>query len=160
MFGWNLDLGLDLGSCLTRIFQRGVGVVAAEPSAVAFSPGTGEVIAAGTEAKLLADQASADARVVFPVRAGALHRVEQGGALDGGGPGGEGDDDTRQEETAPPQHAPEHGPYHLGRGVVVGDHAAAHGEHDAGICGGLIGEQLGLGASGDDLTAAGGERDG
>jgi len=47
-------------------------VVAAEPSAVAFSPGSGEVIATGAEAKLLADQASADARVVFPVRGGVV----------------------------------------------------------------------------------------
>jgi len=72
VFGWNLDLGLDLGTCTTRFYQRGVGIVTAEPSAVALSPGSGEVMAVGAEAKLLADQASSDARVVFPIRGGVV----------------------------------------------------------------------------------------
>ena len=72
MFGWNLDLGLDVGSCSTRIYQRGVGIVLDEPSAIAFSPGGQELLAVGAEAKLMADQASGDVRVVFPVRGGVV----------------------------------------------------------------------------------------
>ena len=72
MFGWNLDLGLDVGSCSTRIYQRGIGIVLDEPSAIAFSPGGQEILAVGSEAKLMADQSSGDVRVVFPVRGGVV----------------------------------------------------------------------------------------
>jgi len=77
VFGWNVDLGLDLGTCNLRVYQRSVGIVLAEPSAIAFSPSGDEVIAAGTEAKLMADQGASEARVVFPVRAGVVadHRA-------------------------------------------------------------------------------------
>ncbi len=71
MLGWNIDLGLDLGSCTTRIYQRGVGIILAEPSAVALSPAS-DVLAIGAEAKLMADQPSGDARVVFPIRGGVV----------------------------------------------------------------------------------------
>jgi len=72
MLGWNVDLGLDLGTCSARIYQRGVGVVLAEPTAIAFPPAGQEVLAVGAEAKLMADQGSSDARVVFPVRLGVV----------------------------------------------------------------------------------------
>ncbi len=72
MLGWNLDLGLDAGSCNTRIYQRGVGIVLDEPSAIAFSPGGQEVLAVGAEAQLMADQSSREVRVVFPVRGGVV----------------------------------------------------------------------------------------
>ena len=75
MFGWNIDLGLDVGTCTTRIYQRGVGLVLAEPSAIAFSLRGGDrssdPVAVGGEAKLIGDQGSDDARTVFPVRGGA-----------------------------------------------------------------------------------------
>ena len=72
MLGWNIDLGVDLGTSTTRIYQRGVGIVLAEPSAVALAPTSDEVIAAGGEAKLIADQGSAEVRVTFPIAGGAV----------------------------------------------------------------------------------------
>lgn len=72
MLGWSVDLGLDVGSCTTRIYQRGVGIVLAEPSAIALSPTSQEMLAVGTDAKLMADQPSPDARVIFPIRAGVV----------------------------------------------------------------------------------------
>ncbi len=76
MFGWNIDLGLDVGTCTTRIYQRGVGLVLAEPSAIAFSlrggDRSGDPIAVGAEAKLIGDQGSDDARTVFPIRGGVV----------------------------------------------------------------------------------------
>jgi rod shape-determining protein MreB len=72
MLGWNIDLGLDLGSCFTRIYQRGVGLVLSEPSAIAFSPERLEVVAIGAEAKAMVEQAPADARAVLPVRFGVV----------------------------------------------------------------------------------------
>jgi rod shape-determining protein MreB len=72
MLGWNVDLGLDVGTCTTRVYQRAVGIVLAEPSAIAFSPSGEEVIAVGAEAKLIADQGATEARVVFPIRQGVV----------------------------------------------------------------------------------------
>jgi rod shape-determining protein MreB len=72
MLGWNIDLGLDLGTCTTRIYQRGVGIVTAEPSAVAFAPDGADIVAVGAEAKVIADQGSEEARVVLPIRAGVV----------------------------------------------------------------------------------------
>src|SRR5574340_1248110 len=80
MLGWNVDLGIDVGTCTTRIYQRGVGIVVAEPSAVALSLTTSDVVAAGGEAKLMADQGSTEARVVFPI-AGGVMADHQAGAL-------------------------------------------------------------------------------
>jgi len=72
MLGWNVDLGVDVGTCTTRIYQRGVGIVLAEPSAVALSLTSGDMVAAGNEARLMADQGSAEARAVFPMAGGVL----------------------------------------------------------------------------------------
>ncbi len=72
MLGWNLDLGLDVGTCSTRIYQRGVGIVLAEPSVIAYSLDGTQVLAVGEEAKAIADHGSADARIVLPVRAGVV----------------------------------------------------------------------------------------
>ena len=72
MLGWNVDLGFDVGTSTTRLYQRGVGLVASEPTAVAFTTASGEVAAFGAEAKLLGEQASSGVRVVFPVRAGVV----------------------------------------------------------------------------------------
>jgi rod shape-determining protein MreB len=72
MLGWNVDLALDVGSCNTRIYQRGVGVVLTEPSAIALSASGQDALAVGTEAKSMADQTPADARVVFPISSGVV----------------------------------------------------------------------------------------
>jgi rod shape-determining protein MreB and related proteins len=72
VLGWNVDLGFDVGTCTTRLYQRGVGLVASEPTAVAFTTASGDVAAFGAEAKLLGEQASSGVRVVFPVRAGVV----------------------------------------------------------------------------------------
>jgi len=72
VLGWNVDLGLDVGSCVTRIYQRGVGIVLAEPSAIALAPTSADLIAVGAEAKLMADQGPAEARVIFPIGAGVV----------------------------------------------------------------------------------------
>jgi rod shape-determining protein MreB len=72
MLGWKTDLGLDLGSCITRIYQRGVGILLSEPTAIAFSSERSDVLAVGGEAKAMIDQPTADARGVAPVRFGVV----------------------------------------------------------------------------------------
>jgi rod shape-determining protein MreB len=81
MLGWNVDLGVDVGTCVTRVYQRGVGIVLAEASAVALSLASGDMVAAGNEAKLMADQGSAEARVVFPLAGGVLADHEAGALM-------------------------------------------------------------------------------
>jgi rod shape-determining protein MreB len=72
VLGWNVDLGLDVGTCTTRIYQRGVGIVLAEPSAIALSTASGELVAVGAEARLIAEQGATESRVVFPITAGVV----------------------------------------------------------------------------------------
>ncbi|MFB3882060.1 MAG: rod shape-determining protein [Armatimonadota bacterium] len=72
MFGWKIELGMDLGSCTTRIYQRGVGILLSEPTAIAFSPERRDVLAIGSEAKAMADQLTSEARSIAPVRFGVL----------------------------------------------------------------------------------------
>jgi len=45
------DLAMDLGTANTLIYMRGEGIVLNEPSVVALSRKTGQVIAVGREAK-------------------------------------------------------------------------------------------------------------
>jgi rod shape-determining protein MreB len=81
MLGWNIDLGLDVGSCTTRIYQRGVGIVLSEPSAVAFAPERRELLAVGGEAKVMVDDGAAEVRVVFPIRYGVVADHQAAGQM-------------------------------------------------------------------------------
>lgn len=72
MFGWNTDLAVDLGSCSTRIYQRGVGTVLSEPTVIAFTGERQEVAAVGGEAKQLSDQTAAHTRIAYPIRFGVV----------------------------------------------------------------------------------------
>ena len=72
MFDWKVDLGLDLGTSTTTIYRRGRGVLLCQPSLIAFSPRTGRVVAVGEAAKLMASQASQEARGVQPLAAGVV----------------------------------------------------------------------------------------
>src|SRR6266581_8674134 len=48
---FSADLAIDLGTTNTRVYSRAGGIVVNEPSAVALDDRTGEVQAAGKEAK-------------------------------------------------------------------------------------------------------------
>jgi rod shape-determining protein MreB len=72
MFGWEIELGIDLGTANTTIYRKGTGIVLTEPSVVAYSTRTGKLLAAGREAKLMADQRAEEVRSVRPLRGGAV----------------------------------------------------------------------------------------
>ena len=72
MFGWGIELGIDLGTCNTTIYRKGTGIVLTEPSVIAFSYRSGKVLAAGQQAKLMADQRAEEVRVVRPLVSGAV----------------------------------------------------------------------------------------
>ena len=48
---WSADVGIDLGTANTLIHVRGRGIVLNEPSVVAVSKRTGQVLSVGTEAR-------------------------------------------------------------------------------------------------------------
>ena len=47
---WNKRLGIDLGTATTLIYVYGKGIVLNEPSVVAISKNTNEILAIGREA--------------------------------------------------------------------------------------------------------------
>ncbi|GAC1399185.1 MAG: rod shape-determining protein [Pyrinomonadaceae bacterium] len=65
-------LAIDLGTVNTLIYAPGRGIVLNEPSAVALSKYTGEVLAVGTEAYGLLGREPHDTDVICPVRGGTI----------------------------------------------------------------------------------------
>ncbi|MBX3276688.1 MAG: rod shape-determining protein [Acidobacteria bacterium] len=64
------DIAIDLGTANTRLYARGRGLIADEPSLVAIDRVTGEVAAVGVRAAALADEGRR--RRVSPLRAGVV----------------------------------------------------------------------------------------
>ncbi len=66
------DIGIDLGTANTLVWVRGKGIVIREPSVVARHRKTKEVIAIGTEAKLMVGKTPATIETVRPLREGVI----------------------------------------------------------------------------------------
>lgn len=66
------DIGLDLGTANTVVYERGAGVIVSEPSVVAFDAVTDAVVAIGHEAKDMEGRAPARIRVVRPLQRGTI----------------------------------------------------------------------------------------
>lgn len=69
-------IGIDLGTSTTLVFIRGKGVVLEEPSAVAVSKTTGELLEVGTEAAYLAGKTPPDVEVIRPMSEGVISKYE------------------------------------------------------------------------------------
>jgi rod shape-determining protein MreB len=65
-------IGIDLGTASTRVYVRGEGIVLDEPSVAAVDPGGERVIAVGRQALDLAERTARGARLVGPIREGAI----------------------------------------------------------------------------------------
>lgn len=65
-------IGLDLGTCNMRVYVRGEGIVADEPSVAATDRGSGRLLAVGAQAVELAEQAPRSIALVRPVREGTI----------------------------------------------------------------------------------------
>lgn len=72
MLGFARDLGIDLGTSNLLIYQKGRGIVVAEPSLVATSKLTGETKAFGTQAREMLGRTPDTIETVFPVVDGAI----------------------------------------------------------------------------------------
>ena len=81
-WGWSLgrDLGIDLGTANTLIYEKGRGIVVDEPSVVAVEAGTDRLVAAGRRAKEMVGRTPGHIRAVRPLRDGdvELARFERG----------------------------------------------------------------------------------
>jgi len=66
------DIGLDLGTANTVVYERGAGVLISEPSVVAFNANTDEIFAIGHAAKEMEGRAPRHIRVVRPITRGTI----------------------------------------------------------------------------------------
>jgi rod shape-determining protein MreB len=66
------DLGLDLGTSNTVVYERGAGVLVSEPSVVAFNTLTDEIFAIGQAAKEMEGRAPRHISVVRPISRGTI----------------------------------------------------------------------------------------
>jgi rod shape-determining protein MreB and related proteins len=69
---WSADVGIDLGTANTLVHVRGRGIVLDEPSVVAVSKRTGQVLAVGAEARRMLGRTPADIVAMRPLRNGVI----------------------------------------------------------------------------------------
>src|SRR6202171_5449373 len=69
---WSADVGIDLGTANTLVHVRGRGIVLNEPSVVAVSKRTGQVLSVGTEARRMLGRTPADIVAMRPMRDGVI----------------------------------------------------------------------------------------
>lgn len=76
-----MQLAVDLGSSVTKIYLAGSGVVLAEPSCLALAAGTGRVLAVGEEAVRMIGESRELLNVLFPVAEGEVSDERAAGAM-------------------------------------------------------------------------------
>ena len=77
------DFGLDLGTANTVLYERGSGIVACEPSVIAYDTVSERIIAIGEEAKQMDGRTPPGIRVVHPLRRGTISDFHAAQALVG-----------------------------------------------------------------------------
>ncbi|NVY95661.1 rod shape-determining protein [Lactobacillus sp. DCY120] len=73
MFGIrSRNVGIDLGTANTIVYVEGKGIVLREPSVVAKKVSTGEIVAAGSEARAMIGRTPGDINAIRPIRGGVI----------------------------------------------------------------------------------------
>ena len=75
------SIGIDLGTANSRIFVKGKGVILHEPSAVAVSENTEEVLAVGLDASRMAGKTPDDVSVRRPIKSGVIAQFDAAVAM-------------------------------------------------------------------------------
>jgi rod shape-determining protein MreB and related proteins len=69
---WSSDMGIDLGTANTLVHVRGRGIVLDEPSVVAVSRRTGQVLSVGSDARKMLGRTPADIIALRPMKDGVI----------------------------------------------------------------------------------------
>jgi rod shape-determining protein MreB and related proteins len=72
VFGFSKNMGIDLGTANTLVYVKGKGIVLREPSVVAVNMKTGEVLAAGSEAKAMLGRTPENINAIRPMKEGVI----------------------------------------------------------------------------------------
>jgi rod shape-determining protein MreB len=75
------DIGVDLGTANTLVHVAGRGIMLREPSVVAISKDSGEILAVGNEAKQMLGRTPGDLNTIRPLRHGVIADYEQTRAM-------------------------------------------------------------------------------
>jgi rod shape-determining protein MreB len=70
------DIGIDLGTSNTVVFLKGRGIVLREPTVIAVSKGSSEVLAVGEEAKRMLGRTPSDIIAIRPMKDGVIADYE------------------------------------------------------------------------------------
>lgn len=70
------DIGIDLGTANTLVYQRGKGVIVNEPTIVALNTKTGQLVAVGKSAKTMLGRTPSHIKVVRPLVDGVISDFE------------------------------------------------------------------------------------
>ena len=73
---WSSDMGIDLGTANTLVHVRGRGIVLNEPSVVAVSRRTGQVLSVGSDARKMLGRTPADIVAMRPLKDGVIADFE------------------------------------------------------------------------------------
>lgn len=76
MFGFNVDIGVDLGTANVLVYVKGKGIVLQEPSVVAINKDNGKVIAVGSEARRMLGRTPGNIIAIRPLRDGVIADYE------------------------------------------------------------------------------------
>jgi rod shape-determining protein MreB len=76
MLGFNLDIGIDLGTANVLVFVKGQGIVLNEPSVVAMNKDSGKIIAVGAEARRMLGRTPGSIVAIRPLRDGVIADYE------------------------------------------------------------------------------------
>jgi rod shape-determining protein MreB len=74
---WSSDMGIDLGTANTLVHVRGRGIVLDEPSVVAVSRRTGQVLSVGADARRMLGRTPADIMAIRPLKEGVIADFDQ-----------------------------------------------------------------------------------
>src|SRR5205807_9033901 len=74
---WSSDMGIDLGTANTLVHVRGRGIVLNEPSVVAVSRRTGQVLSVGSDARKMLGRTPADIVAMRPLKDGVIADFER-----------------------------------------------------------------------------------
>ena len=72
MFGFGLDIGIDLGTATVIAYVKGKGIVLREPSVVAVDNNTGNILAVGKEARRMLGRTPGNIVATRPLRDGVI----------------------------------------------------------------------------------------